>query len=110
MLLNNGSGLKEYISANPALNRENATTVVHSKISDGSISSSEYEDEVLDEFYDAISAESSTSDEESDDDEKHDPKVSSIYLLTIKLVFNRDEDYFCATDLRRRKDVLFYFC
>ncbi|XP_057417760.1 protein ENHANCED DISEASE RESISTANCE 2-like isoform X2 [Lotus japonicus] len=77
------AGLKEYISANPALNRENATTVVHSKISDGSISSSEYEDEVLDEFYDAISAESSTSDEESDDDEKHDPKELRVKLKNI---------------------------
>jgi hypothetical protein len=81
MLLNNGSGLKEYIAANPALHQENATTIVDSKISDTSISSSEYEDEVQDEFYDAIAAESSSSDEESDDDEKHDLKVCSILLI-----------------------------
>ncbi|KAL2961668.1 hypothetical protein AAZX31_17G101400 [Glycine max] len=64
------SGLKEYIAANPALHHENATTIVHSKLSDASISSAEYEDEMQDEFYDAITADSSTSDEESDDDQK----------------------------------------
>ncbi|TKY54741.1 ENHANCED DISEASE RESISTANCE 2 [Spatholobus suberectus] len=72
------AGLKEYIAANPALLRENATTIVHSKISDASISSTEYEDEMQDEFYDAITADSSTSDEESDDDQKlvvQEPRV-----------------------------------
>lgn len=75
MLLNNDSGLKEYIAANPALHHENATTIVHSKISDVSVSNTEYEDEAQDEFYDAITAESSSSDEESDGDEKLDVKV-----------------------------------
>jgi len=84
MMWNNGSGLKEYIAANPALHQENATTIVHSKISDASISSSEYEDEVQDEFYDAIAAESSSSDEESGDDEKHDQKVWSILLINYR--------------------------
>ncbi|XP_027918766.1 protein ENHANCED DISEASE RESISTANCE 2-like isoform X3 [Vigna unguiculata] len=72
------AGLKEYIAANPALHHENATTVVHSKISDASISSAECEDEMQDEFYDAITADSSTSDEESDDDQKlvmQEPRV-----------------------------------
>ncbi|KAL2338480.1 hypothetical protein Fmac_012926 [Flemingia macrophylla] len=72
------AGLKEYIAANPPLHHENATTIVHSKISDASISSTEYEDEMQDEFYDAITADSSTSDEESDDDEKlvlQEPRV-----------------------------------
>lgn len=84
MLLNNGSGLKEYIAANPALHQENATTIVHSKISDSSISISEYEDEVQDEFYDAIAAESSSSGEESDDEEKHDPKVCSFFFINYR--------------------------
>lgn len=72
------AGLKEYIAANPPLHHETATTIVHSKISDASISSTEYEDEMHDEFYDAITADSSTSDEESDDDEKlvlQEPRV-----------------------------------
>lgn len=84
MLLNNGAGLKEYIAANPALHQESATTIVHSKISDSSISSSEYEDEVQDEFYDAIAAESSSSGEESDDEEKHDQKVCSFLLINYR--------------------------
>ncbi|OIW19508.1 hypothetical protein TanjilG_06963 [Lupinus angustifolius] len=71
------AGLKEYIAANPALHQEYATTVVDSKISDGSTSSYEYEDEMEDEFYDAIAGESSSSDEESDDNLKLDkgPRV-----------------------------------
>ena len=76
-LANGWSGLREYIGANPALNLESATTVVHSKISDVSVPHGEYEDtEVQDEFYDAIAADSSSSseDEESDSDE-HDNKV-----------------------------------
>ncbi|PNY04600.1 lipid binding protein [Trifolium pratense] len=77
------TSLKEYIAANPALHQENATTIVHSKIPDTSISSSEYEDEVQDEFYDAIAAESSSSDEESDDDEKHDLKESRVKLKNV---------------------------
>lgn len=77
-MLNNVSGLKEYIAANPALHHENATTIVHSKLSDASISSAEYEDEMQDEFYDAITADSSTSDEESDDDQK---LVLQVFLI-----------------------------
>lgn len=72
-------GLREYIGANPTLHQQDATTVVHSKISSFSMSSAEYEEdaEVQDEFYDAIAAESFSSDEESDEeDEKLDKKVS----------------------------------
>ncbi|XP_027338393.1 protein ENHANCED DISEASE RESISTANCE 2-like [Abrus precatorius] len=66
------AGLKEYIGANPALHQQYATTVVHSKISDASMSPAAYIDaEVQDEFYDAIAAESS-SDEESDEDKELD--------------------------------------
>ncbi|XP_061375754.1 protein ENHANCED DISEASE RESISTANCE 2-like [Gastrolobium bilobum] len=77
------AGLKEYIAANPALHRENATTIVHPKNSDVSISSTEYEDEVQDEFYDAVTAESSSSDEESGDDEKLDLKASRVKLKNV---------------------------
>lgn len=73
---NGWSGLREYIGANPALNLDSATTVVHPKISDVSLPSGEYDAEVQDEFFDAIAADSSSSseDEESDSDE-HDNKV-----------------------------------
>jgi hypothetical protein len=72
-------GLKEYIGANPALHQQDVVTVVHSKISSISLSGAEYENaEVQDEFYDAIAAESLTSDEESDeDDDNVENKVSS---------------------------------
>ncbi|KAK2396645.1 protein ENHANCED DISEASE RESISTANCE [Trifolium repens] len=64
------AGLKEYIGANPALHQQDVVTVVHSKISSISLSGAEYENaEVQDEFYDAIAAESLTSDEESDEDD-----------------------------------------
>ena len=78
-------GLKEYIGANPSLHQKYSSIVVHSKISDSSISSAEYEDtEVQDEFYDAITIE--ISDEESDDDEEEelDHKVSLNLLNNYK--------------------------
>ncbi|KAG4190348.1 hypothetical protein ERO13_A07G025000v2 [Gossypium hirsutum] len=65
------SRLKEYIGANPSLSFESSATVVQSKLSDVSTSSSEFEDlEVQDEFYDAIAGDSTSSseDEESEDD------------------------------------------
>lgn len=69
-------GLKEYIGANPAL-QQDTVTVVHSSISSISLSRAEYENaEVQDEFYDAISSESSTSDEEGDEDDELENKVS----------------------------------
>jgi hypothetical protein len=83
-MVNGWSGLKEYIGANPALKLESVTTVIHSKISDVSLSNGEYEDsEVQDEFYDAIAADSSSSseDEGSDNDEVDDKKVFSFLPL-----------------------------
>lgn len=63
----NCSGLKEYIGANPALKFESSTTVIQSKLSEVSVSNAEFEEsEVKDEFYDAMSADSSSSDEELD--------------------------------------------
>lgn len=72
------SGLKEYVLANPALNFETLPTVVRSKISDGSITNSDYDDgELQDEFYDAIAADSSSSEEDSDNDKELGNKVVS---------------------------------
>lgn len=85
-MVNGWSGLKEYIGANPALKVESVTTVIHSKISDVSLSNGEFEEdsEVQDEFYDAIAADSSSSseDEGSDNDEEHDKKVFSFLPLS----------------------------
>ncbi|XP_024028323.1 protein ENHANCED DISEASE RESISTANCE 2 isoform X2 [Morus notabilis] len=77
------SGLKEYISANPALKFEVATTVVKSKISHVSPPNGENEEEAQDEFYDAIGGDSSSSDEESDDDEEFDQKEAKVKLRNV---------------------------
>lgn len=62
--------MKEYIEANPALKSKYAATVIQSKSSDDSQSVSVYEDsEVNDEFYDAITADSSSSEESDDEDQ-----------------------------------------
>ncbi|XP_057433784.1 protein ENHANCED DISEASE RESISTANCE 2-like [Lotus japonicus] len=85
-LLSQVAGLREYIGANPTLHQQDATTVVHSKISSFSMSSAEYEEdtEVQDEFYDAIAAESFSSDEESDEeDEKLDKKDQRVKLKNV---------------------------
>jgi len=73
-------GLKEYIEANPSLKVQSSMAVVQSKFSNVSIPSSEYEEQDLrDEFYDAISADSSSEEDESDDEET-DHKVWSFTL------------------------------
>ncbi|KAL6124880.1 hypothetical protein ACLB2K_077388 [Fragaria x ananassa] len=71
------AGLKEYIAANPSLKLKSAASVIQSKISQVSVSSGESEaDGIHDEFYDAMSADSSSSDEESDTEiENKDVKV-----------------------------------
>ncbi|KAJ1428965.1 pleckstrin-like [Sesbania bispinosa] len=76
-------GLKEYIGANPTLHQQDATTVVHPKISGVSMTSADFENmEVQDEFYDAIADESSTSDEESDE-EQLDQKEQRVKLKNV---------------------------
>ncbi|KAA8535290.1 hypothetical protein F0562_030293 [Nyssa sinensis] len=66
-LLSQVSGLKEYIVAKPALTFDSSTTVVHSKISDVASSNGEYENaDVVEEFYDAITASSEDDDSDSD--------------------------------------------
>ncbi|XP_062158230.1 protein ENHANCED DISEASE RESISTANCE 2-like isoform X2 [Alnus glutinosa] len=86
------AGLKEYIGANPGLKLESVTTVIHSKISDVSLSNGEYEDsEVQDEFYDAIAADSSSSseDEGSDNDEEPDKKEMKVKLKNVSWAIAR---------------------
>ncbi|TKY73074.1 ENHANCED DISEASE RESISTANCE 2 [Spatholobus suberectus] len=79
------AGLKEYIGANPAVLQQYATTVVHSQISNTSMSSSEFVDaKVQDEFYDAIAAESLSSDEESDEDKELDKEQRVFTTLDLK--------------------------
>ncbi|XP_054807310.1 protein ENHANCED DISEASE RESISTANCE 2 isoform X2 [Prosopis cineraria] len=68
------AGLKEYIGANPEVQKQYATALVHPKLSDGPMSTAEYEDIVQDEFYDAIAANSS-SEEESDDNDDVDQEA-----------------------------------
>ncbi|KAI3786911.1 hypothetical protein L1987_40988 [Smallanthus sonchifolius] len=88
-LLNQVSGLKAYISANPALTCESSTTLVDTKTSDVSGLIGEFEDaEVAEEFYDAIAADSSSSsssndDEEEDGDAERDSKVQRVKLKNV---------------------------
>ncbi|XP_076888798.1 protein ENHANCED DISEASE RESISTANCE 2-like isoform X1 [Bidens hawaiensis] len=82
-LLNQVSGLKAYISANPALTCESSTTLVDTKASDvsGSISEFEYA-EVADEFYDAIAADTSSSSDD-DSDAKADNSSQRVKLKNV---------------------------
>ncbi|XP_040952998.1 protein ENHANCED DISEASE RESISTANCE 2 isoform X2 [Gossypium hirsutum] len=92
-LLSQVAGLKEYIGANPSLSFESSATVVQSKLSDVSTSSSEFEDlEVQDEFYDAIAGDSTSSseDEESEDDaEKKKFKLKNVSWAISSLALKR---------------------
>ncbi|KAF7839587.1 protein ENHANCED DISEASE RESISTANCE 2-like [Senna tora] len=73
--------LKEYIGANPAVQKKHGNNVVISKLSYASISTAEYEEgDVHDEFYDAIAADTSSSDEEIDDNEDIDQKEARLKL------------------------------
>lgn len=69
-------GLKEYIEANPSLKFELPASFMQTKYSDVSLSSRDYEDsDVQEEFYDAIAADSSSSDDESPVDDSYDKEV-----------------------------------
>lgn len=86
------SGLKEYIGANPNLKTGSSSMVVQSKFSDASSSIGDYEDEedVQDQFYDAIAADSASSeDEESDDDNEVDNKVFFPTLFVLSKSFRK---------------------
>ncbi|KAJ4709656.1 protein ENHANCED DISEASE RESISTANCE 2-like [Melia azedarach] len=84
-LLSQVAGLKEYMGANPALKTEHATMIVQSKFSDVSSTNGDYEDEeVQDQFYDAIAEDSSSSeDEDSDDSGELDKKDKKIKLKNV---------------------------
>uniref|UniRef100_A0A7N0SWV4 START domain-containing protein n=1 Tax=Kalanchoe fedtschenkoi TaxID=63787 RepID=A0A7N0SWV4_KALFE len=78
------SGLKEYIEANPSLKFESPVTVMQSKFSDVSLSSSDFEDsEVQDEFYDAIAGDSSSSDDDSPDDDNDGKQGKKVKLKNV---------------------------
>ncbi|XP_024925724.2 protein ENHANCED DISEASE RESISTANCE 2 isoform X2 [Ziziphus jujuba] len=76
------AGLKEFIAANPPLKFESAATVVHSKVSEVSVSNGEYEDaEVQDQFFDAT--DSSSEEEDSDENEVTDKKDARVKLKNV---------------------------
>ncbi|XP_058180804.1 protein ENHANCED DISEASE RESISTANCE 2 isoform X1 [Rhododendron vialii] len=78
------AGLKEYIGANPSLASEFLTTSLRSKFFDVSSSNSDHEDaNGADEFYDAISADSSSDDDDSDNGEQFNGKDKKVKLKNI---------------------------
>lgn len=78
-----GLGLKEYIRANPAVASESPTTIIHSKISDFLASNGELKDaEARDEFYDAVSGDSSSEDDDSDNDSEEVNKVLFYFFIS----------------------------
>ncbi|KAJ4951312.1 hypothetical protein NE237_028144 [Protea cynaroides] len=81
------AGLKEYFGANPVLCFDPPTTVVHSEVSSSSRASGELED---DEFYDAISAGTSSEDEDSNDDlEDGNMKLKNVSWAIASLALKR---------------------
>jgi len=88
------TGLKEYIGANPALLQQYATSAVRSHVSNPSMTGSDFaEQEIQDEFYDAIAAESSSSDDESDDNKGSDEVSFFNLCINCKKIFNRNGYY-----------------
>lgn len=80
-------GLKEYIGANPSLASEFLTTSLRSKFYDVSSSNSEHEDaNVADEFYDALSADSSDDSSDDDSDNKEEVKDKVCLLSASSLL------------------------
>ncbi|XP_042511324.1 protein ENHANCED DISEASE RESISTANCE 2-like [Macadamia integrifolia] len=77
------AGLKEYFEANPAFRFDSSTTVVHSKVSTSSASGEFEDEEVSDEFYDAIAADPSSDDEDSDDDIEDDKMDGKMKLKNV---------------------------
>jgi len=70
------------------------------------LSGAEYENaEVQDEFYDAIAAESSTSDDESDEDDGLEHKVY-LNLVNYNKICNRNRCCLCVTGLKQRKSII----
>lgn len=84
-LLSQVAGLKAYIGANPAFTNESSSTLLCSKNSDYSTSDGEFVDaaEATDEFYDALSSDSSSSDDDSDKEVESDSKVRKMKLKNV---------------------------
>lgn len=61
-------GLKEYFGANPALTFGSSFEIVRSNNVDTSSPTSDFDDQEIEEFYDAIAHDGSLDDEDSDDD------------------------------------------
>lgn len=73
------AGLKEYIGATPALTFEASTVIVHSKTSDVSMPNGEFEgEEGADEFYDAITVESSSSSSSEDESDNEVEPIKKV--------------------------------
>ncbi|XP_017421374.2 protein ENHANCED DISEASE RESISTANCE 2-like [Vigna angularis] len=86
------AGLKEYIGANPALLHQYASNAVRSHSSHPSLTSSDFADEIQDEFYDAIAAESSSDDDTDDDkgsDQEHKVKLKNVSWAMSNLAVKR---------------------
>nr|GMC65105.1 protein ENHANCED DISEASE RESISTANCE 2-like isoform X1 [Ipomoea batatas] len=90
--------LKEYIGATPALTFEASTVIVHSKTSDVSMPNGECEgEEGADQFYDAITVESSSSSSEDESDNEVEPikkdkkvKLKNVSWAIASLALRRD--------------------
>ncbi|KAI3496047.1 hypothetical protein L1887_38397 [Cichorium endivia] len=94
-LLNQASGLKAFLGSKYVPNSKAETKNESSSQNEVSSSINEYEeDEIADQFYDAISAYSSSDDDDSDyDDAPLDSKASSIMQQTASFLNqNRDPD------------------
>ncbi|KAH9615469.1 hypothetical protein KSS87_008283 [Heliosperma pusillum] len=89
------SGLKEYIGANPSIKNLSATNFFESQSSSVSVSSGECDEDVVDEFYDAIAAESSE-DEDSDNgvaiDKKDHVTLKNVSWAVASLSLKTDSD------------------
>lgn len=74
-------GLKAYIGANPGLTQKSVTAIVCSKGSDFSGANGEFVDAgATDEFYDALSSDSSE-DDDSDNEVELDSKVCVRFVI-----------------------------
>ncbi|XP_074281235.1 protein ENHANCED DISEASE RESISTANCE 2 isoform X3 [Silene latifolia] len=90
------SGLKEYIGANPSMKNLSAPNFFDSPSRSVSVSGSECDDDVVDEFYDAIAAESSE-DEESENgvaiDKKDHVTLKNVSWAVASLSLKTDSDH-----------------
>ncbi|XP_074371561.1 protein ENHANCED DISEASE RESISTANCE 2-like isoform X3 [Apium graveolens] len=112
-LLSQVAGLKAYIGANPAFSNESSSMLLCSKNSDYSASDGEFVDaaEATDEFYDALSSDSSSSDEDSDKEVECDKKVRKMRLKNVSWAIagfsrKRTADPFASKELDTSVDPI----